>query len=186
MPHHWRASTKRVETGAALRMENKKKKARCHAGTQLNTHKHKPIGVTSCEYPPTPPHPDPLPRLLLLMHNDTTPHKSASGSIRRGRFFFPATSPLFTFILHSPSCSFEPHHSLPFSAFPFHPRTLSIIPPSLPSPPAAPLHISVLPRQLPFPQVGFICMLQNRNAFSSFQGVSVEEQKPPKNTPAHT
>lgn len=28
-------------------------------------------------------------------------------------------------------CSFEPHHSFPFSVFPFRPHTLSIIPPSL-------------------------------------------------------
>lgn len=83
----------------------------------------------------------------------TTLHKSASGSIHWGRFCLLSSffhfHPLFSL------CSFEPHHSFPFSVFPFHPHTLSIIPPSLCFlPPAARLHISVLPHHLAlFPQL---------------------------------
>lgn len=83
----------------------------------------------------------------------TTLHKSASSSIHWGRFCLLSSffhfHPLFSL------CSFEPHHSFPFSVFPFRPHTLSIIPPSLCLlPPAAQLHISVLPHHLAlFPQL---------------------------------
>lgn len=129
--------------------------------TQINTHTHtyKPIGVTLLEFP----------HLLWLMYNDTTPHKSASGSIHWGRFFLPSS--LFHFHPLFSLCSFEPHHSLPFSVFPFRPHTLSIIPPSLPPSPycSAPCFCPPSsPRSLP--SVAVICVLQNGNTFSSFLG----------------
>lgn len=77
----------------------------------------------------------------------TTPHKSASSSIHWGRFCL--LSSLFHFHPLFSLCSFESHHSFPFSVFPFRPHTLSIMPPSLSLlPPAAQLHISVLPHHL--------------------------------------
>lgn len=59
----------------------------------------------------------------------TTPHKSASSSNHWGRFCL--LSSLFHFHPLFSLWSFEPHHSFSFSVFPFHPHTLSIIPPSL-------------------------------------------------------
>ncbi len=98
----------------------------------------------------------------------TTPHKSASSSIHWGRFCLLPS--LFHFHPHFSLCSFEPHHSFPFSVFSFRPHTLSIIPPSLCLlPPAAQLHISVLPHHLALSSL--VRVLQNGNTFSSFLGV---------------
>lgn len=61
----------------------------------------------------------------------TTPHKSASSSIHWSKFCL--LSSLFHFHPFFSICSFEPHHSFPFSVFLFRPHTLSIIPHHSPS-----------------------------------------------------
>lgn len=61
----------------------------------------------------------------------TKPHKSASSSIHWGKFCL--LSSLFHFHPFFSLCSFEPHHSFPFSVFLFRPHTLSIIPHHSPS-----------------------------------------------------